>query len=207
MQRADAWAPVAERLAERYPSALHDRATELPAPGRVPVGYSMGGRLVLHAALDEPGRWPALVLVGVRAGLDDPAARRSADEELAVWMEQHSIEDVVERWESSPVFASQNAEQRDAQRPGRLSHDPALLAQELRAYGQGAMPQVWDRLGALEAPVLLIAGELDDPYVTAGRRMTYLLPNATFLTIPDSGHAPHVENPAAVAQAIDDFLR
>jgi 2-succinyl-6-hydroxy-2,4-cyclohexadiene-1-carboxylate synthase len=207
MQRGDAWAPVAEWLGERYPSVLHDHATDLPERGTVPVAYSMGGRLVLHAALEEPDRWPALVLVGVRAGVDDQDARRQSDEELAAWMERHAIEEVVERWESAPVFGTQTPEQRDAQRPGRLRHDPAELAAQLRRYGQGAMPAIWDRLGAIHAPVLLLAGALDDPYVTSGRRMAYLLPNASFSTIPDTGHAPQVENPGAVAQEIDAFLR
>lgn len=207
MQRADAWAPVAERLGERYPSVAHDHATELPDAGAVPVGYSMGGRLLLHAALEEPERWPALVLVGARAGVDDPEARRAADDELAAWIERHGIDEIVARWETNPVFATQTDAQREAQRPGRLSHDPAELARELRRYGQGAMPPVWDRLAELSLPVLLVAGELDDAYVTAGRRMAYLLPNGTFRQIPASGHAPHIEEPGLVAHEIDAFLR
>src|SRR5687768_4805254 len=107
MQRGDAWATVAERLGERYPSVLLDRADARPDPGLVPVGYSMGGRIALHAALAEPGRWPALVLVGVSPGVDDPAGRRSADEDLAAWIEMHPIEEVVARWEAQPVFATQ----------------------------------------------------------------------------------------------------
>src|SRR5919112_3774078 len=103
MQRGDAWAAVANRLGERYPSVLLDRADELPMQGAVPVGYSMGGRIALHAALAEPARWPALVLVGVSAGVDDAEARRSQDEELAAWIERSTIEDVVERWEAQPV--------------------------------------------------------------------------------------------------------
>jgi pimeloyl-ACP methyl ester carboxylesterase len=206
MQRADAWEAVAERLAERYPSVLLDHARELPEPGVVPVGYSMGGRLVLHAALAEPGRWPALALVGVRAGVDDPAHRARSDAELADWIEAHSIEEVVERWERSPVFASQPADLRVAQRPGRLAHDPAELARDLRSFGQGVMPAVWDRLGSIEAPVLLVAGELDSPYVEATRRMRALMPRAIQRMIPGCGHAPQLEDPDAVALALGEFL-
>ena len=205
MQRGDAWVPVSERLKERYPSVVLDRARERPPAGAVPVGYSMGGRLVLHAALAEPERWPALVLVGVSAGVDDPESRRRSDAELADWIEAHPIEEVVERWERSPVFASQSPELRAAQRPGRLSHEPAALARELRECGQGALPPVWDRLGEVEVPVLLVAGELDEPYVQAGRRMAALMPRAEQRTVPDCGHAPQLEAPAAVAALIDSF--
>ena len=165
----------------------------------------MGGRIVLHRALAEPDRWVALVLVGVSAGVDDPAGRRATDEELATWIERTAIEQVVERWEAQPVFATQSPELVAAQRPGRLSHDPAELARLLRTYGQGAMPGVWDQLPRLDLPVLLLAGELDHNYVTAGERMAALMPNAVFVPIPDAGHAPQLEQPDAVAEQIDNF--
>src|SRR5215208_6880072 len=190
MQRCGAWATVADRLAQRYPSALHERADEHVQPGVVPIGYSMGGRIVLHRALEEPQRWPALVLVGVSAGVGDSAARRAADEELAAWIERHPIEEVVERWEAQPVFATQSKE----------------LVDMLRNFGQGAMPPVWDRLPELELPVLLMAGALDDRYVAAGERMATLLPNGTFSAIPDAGHAPQLEQPDAVAAELSAFL-
>jgi 2-succinyl-6-hydroxy-2,4-cyclohexadiene-1-carboxylate synthase len=205
MQRGDAWAAVAKRLDERYPSVLLDRADARPERGAVPVGYSMGGRIVLHTALAEPARWPALVLVGVSAGVDDPTARRAADDELAAWIETHSIEEVVERWEAQPVFASQPAALVEAQRGGRLSHSPADLAATLRAHGQGAMPPVWDRLRALKLPVLCIAGALDEKYVAASRRMASLMPRGTLRAIPGAGHAPQLEDPEAVAREIDSF--
>lgn len=177
----------------------------MPQPGAVPIGYSMGGRIALHRALAEPDRWPALVLVGVSAGVEDPTARRVADEELAAWIERHPIEEVVERWEAQPVFATQSKEVVDAQRRGRLSHEPAELAEMLRRFGQGAMPPVWERLPELELPVLLIAGALDPRYVAAGERMASLLPNGTFVAIPDAGHAPQLERPETVAKRIDSF--
>ena len=63
---------------------------EAGGPG-VYVGYSMGGRLALHAALAAPSSVLALVLVGATAGIEDPAeraARRAADEELAASIER-----------------------------------------------------------------------------------------------------------------------
>lgn len=206
MQRGDAWAAVVARLAQSYPSVLLDRADELAEPGCIAVGYSMGGRIALHRALGEPDRWPALVLIGVSAGVEDPEARHAADEELAAWIESHPIEEAVERWERQPVFATQPPALVEAQRPGRLANDPAELARLLRTYGQGAMPPVWDRLSALEIPVLCVAGALDERYVEAGRRMASLLPHGTFRTIPGTGHAPQLEDPDSVAAELRAFL-
>ncbi len=206
MQRGDAWAAVAERLSESYPSVLLDRADEQVPRRAVAVGYSMGGRILLRRALEDPRRWPALVLLGVSAGVDDPETRRSADEELAAWIERRPIAEVVAHWETHPIFATQSKEVVAAQRQGRLSHDPAELARLLRKFGQGVMPPVWRRLPELGLPMLLLAGARDKKYVEAGERMAALLPKGTFRTIPEAGHAAQLENPDAVASELRAFL-
>jgi 2-succinyl-6-hydroxy-2,4-cyclohexadiene-1-carboxylate synthase len=221
MQRGEAWEPVAARLAgASYRSVcqdfeswtLEERVDEIldAAPsGSALVGYSMGGRLALHAALRDPDRFASLVLVGVTAGIEDPGERedrRRSDESLAEWMERRSIEEVVARWEANPVFATQSAELRERQRPGRLSHDPQLLAQLLRSAGQGATPPVWGCLGDLRCPVLLTAGEQDRRYATAARRMREQIPDARVRLVANAGHAPQLEAPDEFAALLREFL-
>ena len=220
MQRGEAWRPVAERLPTRYRSICVDprestfegRIEEiagLAPPGAAVVGYSMGARLVLHAALRDPARFAALVLVGASAGIEDDVARgarRSFDEALAAWMERRPIDEVVARWESSPVFATQSRELRGAQRRGRLSHDTAGLASLLRTAGQGALPPVWDRLGEIACPTLLVAGALDRKYAAAAARMARLMPAASEGLIDGAGHAPQLEAPDAFAGVLLEFL-
>jgi 2-succinyl-6-hydroxy-2,4-cyclohexadiene-1-carboxylate synthase len=220
MQRGEAWQPVAARLAERYRCTCLDSCrwtfderveeiVETVEPGGALVGYSMGGRLALHAALREPARLGALVLVGVSAGIEEPhnrEDRRRSDESLAEWMERRSIEEVVERWEAQPVFDTQPPALREWQRPGRLSHDPRLLAQLLRTAGQGALLPVWDRLATIECPVLLTAGEQDRRYAGAARRMAERLPHARVKLVADAGHAPQLEAPGEFCDLLSDFL-
>jgi 2-succinyl-6-hydroxy-2,4-cyclohexadiene-1-carboxylate synthase len=220
MQRGDAWSPVADVVGERYPSTcldfttwtLRERLAEIAATAprdAVLAGYSMGGRLAMRAALSEPGRYAGLVLVGAGAGIEDPAERaqrRTGDEELAAWMEQSPIEAVVERWEAQPVFASQPPELVSAQRPGRLSHDPARLAELMRSAGQGAMDPVWSSLAELETPLLAIAGESDERYVRAADRMASLAPSGRAALVLGAGHAAQLERPGEVAGLVLDFL-
>jgi 2-succinyl-6-hydroxy-2,4-cyclohexadiene-1-carboxylate synthase len=217
MQRGGAWKQVAATVRERYPSVLLDhrehtfdaRVEELLAAvpsGAVAVGYSFGARVVLHAALREPSHFAALALVGATAGIEDRAERRREDEELAGWIERTPIEEVVERWEALPVFATQSTDVVRAQRAGRVSHDPAELATLLRTGGQGAVEPVWDRLGELKLPVLCMAGELDERDRGEARRIAELLPRGSVELVERAGHAPQLERPEQTARALLDFF-
>ena len=220
MQHGDSWTPVADRVRERYPSIRVDFETwtfegrlreiaRVCPPGSVVVGYSMGGRLALHAAVREPERFAALAVVGASAGIEDPderRERRAADDSLARWMEGAPIEEVVARWEALPPFATQPPALVASQRPGRLAHDPAALARLLRSAGQGALPSLWDRLERLEQPVLAVAGELDARYAEVAQRMAALLPRGAAALVPGAGHAPQLERPEASAALLLEFF-
>jgi 2-succinyl-6-hydroxy-2,4-cyclohexadiene-1-carboxylate synthase len=222
MQRGDAWRPVAELLPERYPSRLLDHAehsfegrmSELiaaagqPAPS-VLVGYSLGGRLALRAALRSPGSFDAVVVVGATAGIDEGpmrAQRVEADEKLASWLEAMPIEDIVSLWERQPLFADQSESLVEAQRPGRLAQDPRSLALLLRTAGQGTLEPVWHELRTLELPLLAIAGARDEGYTAAAKRLAAAAPNARAAIVEEAGHAAHLQQPEAVARLIADFL-
>lgn len=93
-----------------------------------------------------------------------------------------------------------------AQRADRLAQDPACLAELLRSAGQGMLEPIWPRLAELDTPLLALAGERDPRYRSAAERIATLAPRAQALAIPGAGHAAHLEQPAAVAAALLDFL-
>jgi 2-succinyl-6-hydroxy-2,4-cyclohexadiene-1-carboxylate synthase len=218
MQRGDAWRPVAELLPERYPSTMLDhgehsfegRLREIEGSGAsVLVGYSLGGRLALRAALRSPESYRALVLVGTTAGIEEGplrVARAEADEKLASWMEAMPMEDIVGLWERQPLFADQPDALVEAQRPGRLSQDPRSLALLLRTAGQGTLEPVWHELRSLELPLLAIAGARDDGYSRAAKRIASTAPNGRAAIVENAGHAPHLQRPDEVADLVTEFL-
>ena len=185
-------------------AVLSDIAALAPG-GRAPftlAGYSMGGRIALHAALALPYRVQRLILLGASPGLADAGerdARRRADERLADEFEASTIDEIAARWAQTPVLAGLGLEAAAAARADRLRNTPAGLARALRGLGAGALPSLWDSLGELRMPVELVAGERDARFAAIARRMGELIPTATVTLIPGAGHAAHLENPVAVA--------
>jgi len=176
------------------------------------LGYSMGARLALACAVRDPGCAAALVLVGARAGIADPAereARRRQDEALAARIENAGLEAFVDEWLAQPMFATQRRLGQSflaAARRERLANRPESLAASLRALGPGAQPPLFDELGRVAAPTLLVAGALDEKFVGAAHDLARRLPRAEVCEIAGAGHATHVEEPEAFLAAAREFL-
>ncbi len=219
------WDPVVTALGERYlalapdirghgassslepvtlDAVLEDLA-RLPPSRFTLAGYSMGGRIALHAALALPARVQRLVLIGASPGLADPgerAARAAADEALARDIEGLSIEDFARRWAATPVLAGQSPEVLEAAHADRLRSRPDGLARGLRGLGTATLPPVRDRLRELAMPVTLIAGERDDKFRALAEWMADLIPRAQVEVVAGAGHAVHLEAPERVAEII-----
>ena len=181
------------------------------APGRFTLaGYSMGGRLALHAALAMPERVERLVLVSASAGIEDPGERRrrrEADEAFAAQIERHDIEWFVERWRAVPLFAGDPPSVVDEVARDERRCTPPTLAACLCAFGPGAMAPVWDRLGELTMPVTVLAGERDEQYVAAGERLVSAISTSELRVVPGAGHRLALEAPEAIATALGEMPR
>lgn len=172
------------------------------------VGYSMGGRLCLHAALAHPGSVRSLVLISSTAGLRGDAARaerRASDEALAARLEQIGVAAFMDEWLSLELFADLPPSARFERE--RSSNTAAGLAASLRRCGTGAMASLWPRLSELTCPVLLLSGARDDKFTRLAAEMAASIgPSARRVVVPDAGHAVHLVAPAATAAVIGDFL-
>lgn len=171
------------------------------------VGYSMGGRVALHAALAHPDAVERLVLIGATAGIDDPderAARVDSDELLAHRIESIGVEDFVSEWLASPMFAG--LDEPRAQRADRHRNTVDGLAASLRRAGAGAQEPVWHRLGELAMPVLILVGEFDSKFRAIGGRLADAIPDVELRVIAGAGHSVHLEQPETTAQALADWL-
>jgi pimeloyl-ACP methyl ester carboxylesterase len=155
------------------------------------VGYSMGARLALAAALASPTRIRNLVLGGVGARLLEPPAN---DGRMAAAMEADdpaSIGDPMLR--SFRHFA-------DEQREDRLA-----LAACSRA---GSTPIDAAALARLRLPVLVVAGSRDN-LAGSPDALAAAIPGARAVTLPGCDHfaaIPHALFKAAVFDFLEGWL-
>jgi 2-succinyl-6-hydroxy-2,4-cyclohexadiene-1-carboxylate synthase len=190
--------PASFAACDAYVRALTDAPFTL-------AGYSMGGRIALHAALAIGARIRRLVLVGASPGLADQAEReqrRAADAALADRIEAIGVDAFAREWAAQPLFAGMPrgiAEQADAD---RRRNTASGLAAALRGLGTGVMPPLWERLGELAMPVDLVVGERDEKFRAIAERMAERLADARLHVIPSAGHAIHLEQPGALAEVL-----
>ena len=225
-QTGRSWEAVERALGEAilapdlpgHGSASHERPIDLDAAaaliadrttpflrGRAAwwIGYSLGGRVLLHIALTRPELVRGLVLVSTTAGIDDAAERASrlaADGALAKEILRDGTEQFLDRWTAQPLFATLTLS--DDDRAERLRNTAGGLAASLRSCGTGTQKPLWDRLGELTMPTVVITGELDTKFGAIGRRLTDALPDAVHEDLARAGHACHLEQPAAFAVAL-----
>ena len=177
------------------------------------MGYSMGARIALSYALEYEREIKGLILESGSAGIasdDERAKRRTADEELAVNIENHDGAWFATRWAEAPIFKSQKQllpAVTELIQLRRAHNSPYALACTLRGSGQGVMPYVGDKLEKLSLKGLYVSGALDTKYTTIGRDVFDKLPNFMHVIVEGAGHNVHIEKPQLFEQAVLDFLQ
>lgn len=164
-------------------------------------GYSLGGRFALGMLARHPTRFAHAVIVSASPGLQTDAerdARRDGDRRFIALLRERGIAAFVAAWEKLPLWSSQGDladAVRSAQREQRLRHDPEGLAQSLLRHGLAEMPDLRPQLAAVTSRVDVLVGERDEKFVTLGRELAALLPQATLTVAAGAGHNLLLERP------------
>lgn len=156
---------------------------------RVLIGYSMGGRLALHALLEKDHPWSAAVIVSSHPGLESGAERASRRERDATWASRaltDTWESFLRDWCMQPVL--RGVDLRDAQRDSRLALRRREIARSFIDWSLGSQEPLWDRLPEIQIPVLWVAGEQDETYSALAHRAAAHMPTARVAIAPDCGH-------------------
>ena len=196
---------------DRALAGLIDSLDELTRDPVALIGYSLGGRIALYAALARPDRFRRVVLEGASPGIADPSERRARatlDDRRAETLLRDGIDAFVDRWYEMDLFQSVHAhpETFERMKTARKSQDAAWMAKVIREFSPGRQPPLWDRLGELAMPMMLIAGELDAKYTSMSQRMARRIPSVRVEIVPGAGHNVHLERPERFAHLIQTFI-
>jgi len=177
------------------------------------VGNSAGGTLSMQFALQYPQRVEALVLV-------DPAVYENGG---LAWV--RILGKTPEMQHLGPLFV------RSIQKSGldlirTAWYAPSRLTQATwDGYTRPLKADNWDRalwdftmashdtgllqhLQDFKLPILVITGDDDRIVPTADSiKLAGVLPGTELVVIPQAGHVPHEEQPAAFMQALDSFIK
>jgi len=178
-----------------------DFVRDVETDERVLVGYSMGGRLALHALI-AGAAFDRAVIISAGLNLEEGREeRRARDEAWAKRFESDSWDEVMRDWNAQPVFGGHVVQRLEN------DYDRRELARQLRENSPGLLPTLVPRLHEIEIPVLWITGERDTAYVEIGRLAVSSLRNAELWICPNAGHRVPWEQPALFRARLREFVR
>lgn len=176
--------------------------------GRALLGYSMGGRMALHALLENAHPWQAAVIVSAHPGLEtepERAARRAGDAEWATRALAGNWQPFLDAWNAQPVLGQ--TPPRDSQASSSLIMRRREIARSFVDWSLGAQQALWHRLSEIKVPVLWIAGENDEKFRALAERACALTPGSSLAIAPGCGHRVPWENSDWFAGRVASFLK
>lgn len=195
------WHQSRQQLAEEVPSEA------------IVVGYSMGARLALGLAIEEPEKCRGLVFVSGNPGLRSDADRterwqhdQNVARNLQSAIETEDVESFLEDWYQQGVFSSVAKTIREAEIKRKLNRSQTDWPQMLLANSVARQPDYWERLGELAIPALVVAGENDEKYRRFAVEIGKSVRGIKSVIVPDCGHIVHREQPVFLSTVIREFI-
>jgi pimeloyl-ACP methyl ester carboxylesterase len=198
------WSPAGEYTTEDHAIDLEAVLDVLGGEEVDLVGLSWGGLVSMTYAARHPGSVRRLVIIDV------PPSFTQSDTDLLPRPAAFASHEEAVEWERG---ANPRASEEMLQVMARFGTRPAEggLARKHDHYFLQRWPfrldDHWAELASLDLPVLLVHAE--QSYVLSAEvagRMAETIRNGKPVRVPNSGHHVPVENPAALAEALTDFL-
>jgi len=179
----------------------------------VVMGCSMGGGLAMDFALTQPARVRALIMVDSGPSgleLDVPTPAKFAEVEKA--FEAGEL-DLVAELETQIWFDGMDRTPKQVNQAMRkllYEMDRKALSHEVKQLGKrlpNTQTPAFDRLTALNIPVLIIVGASDTPYMLAAADyMIEKIQSARKVIIENAAHLPNMDQPHEFQGIVKAFL-
>jgi pimeloyl-ACP methyl ester carboxylesterase len=178
------------------------------------LGHSFGGMVALRFVLEHPERVASLILMDTSPFAPDGYSRAAFVKAGAIasarGMEflQQAVEKAARANPSPGASDRQSEKWADAYWP---HHRLRYTAMDPAAYGALALcvmdqESLEPRLTEIACPTTVLVGSDDVEFLRGADAMERGIRGALRITIPDAGHHPHMENPAAWSAAVREHL-
>lgn len=177
------------------------------------VGYSLGGRLALHALKNRPELWAKSLFVSTNPGFNDDLT--SFDPESperkqrwindSYWAEEFlkaPWDSVLRNWNSQAVFSGGSEE------PARLEKDYSRenLSLALTQWSLAQQQNMRPLLQAQANKTLWLVGERDEKFLDLSRRLVQDIPKLNMSVIPGASHRVLFDCPKLLSEKILSLL-
>lgn len=177
------------------------------------IGYSLGGRLALHAFENQPELWSKLVAISSNPGFDDnldsfdpnsiPRKERWLNDSF--WAEEFlksPWDSVIKSWNAQPVFGQGDKE------PLRIEKEYSReqLSLALTQWSLALQKNFRSLLEKSTDQVALYVGEQDEKYMQMAAGLKESIPQLRIEVIEEASHRVLFDNPKALATKLARFI-
>lgn len=192
--------PSPQSLAEWAP-ILVSYEKDLP---KILIGYSLGGRIALHALTAYPEHFTKAVIISAHTGLSSEEERKTRIKNDAAWAARFAAESwdsVMADWNAQPVFGGSEKTRHEK------NYDRRHLSHALTSWSLGTQKDLLPSLSGITTEILWITGAHDKKFTAIGDTACEALPNSRHWVCPHAGHRVPLENPDAFLSVVTDFLQ
>lgn len=166
---------------------LFNAKAEVSTSPRILMGYSLGGRLAMHALLLQPDLWQGAVIISAHPGLSNEEDRQTRMQSDRVWAERFESEQwdfVLKDFYKNDIFANAVAPFERYEK----DYNRRVLADIFRYWSLSAQQDLTKQIAELEVPILWVAGEKDSRYAAQARSLRLNHRNSQKWIASHAGH-------------------
>jgi len=151
------------------------------------VGYSLGGRLAMHALLANTRKWNGAIFISAHPGLVDQKQKQQREQLDQEWAQRFLIENwdsLLNAWNDQPAFEGCHFKfERNETLFSRKLLNAALINWSL-----GKQEDLSPLLAQLDIPILWIAGDNDKTHKKLALKQAFRHPDSRVYLAPNAGH-------------------
>lgn len=176
------------------------------------IGYSLGGRLALHALIQQnkskstnhQSIWDGAIIFSANPGLSSQSEKQERLFQDKQWAHKILTKpwlNIQSEWNAQGVFTNQ----KDTFYRDEVNYNKSMLAQILINFSLGKQKNLRSQMLKLNLPVLWITGENDIKFTKISKELMHSHQNFKYEIVQNAGHRVPWEQPQKTIELIAKF--